>query len=221
MSTEGEDDHKKMSSLCPRFSGEGDVSTDVNAGIELFLKKRTISLSERDRFAAKAAGILKSALKGRAAVVAYSLPQAKQDDFDLLVTELRLAFGLDSLTAWAAFCSRKLGEMEPIDGYVANLRVLLDISHPRLGQDAKSAVLRSQFVWGLPQGTAKGLVLAKYEDAAVPLESLVVLAKDHFKAARFEGAKGAGFAAAAMRVRAEQSEGLNVGKGKKGAPRFT
>ncbi|EER04219.1 hypothetical protein Pmar_PMAR026448, partial [Perkinsus marinus ATCC 50983] len=166
--------------------------------------------AERERFGAKAAGILKSALKGRAAVVAYPLPQEKQDNFDLLVAELRLAFGLDSLTAWAAFCSRRMGETEPIDGYVAYLRVLLDISHPRLGQGAKSEILRSQFVWGLPQGTAKALVLAKYEDGTVPLESLVILAKDHLKAARFEGSKSIEIAAAAMRMRADQ------GKGKRG-----
>ncbi|KAF4646779.1 hypothetical protein FOL47_005664, partial [Perkinsus chesapeaki] len=156
MSTEGDEDNKKLASLCPRFSGEGDAATDVNAGIELFLKKFDTYLqlrglirprvdaaqAERDRFTVKSAGVLKSALKGRAAVVAYSLPQEVQDDFDLLVAELRQAFGMDKLTAWAAFCARKLGDIEPIDGYVANLRVLLNISHPTLNQHAKNLILR-------------------------------------------------------------------------------
>ncbi|KAF4646896.1 hypothetical protein FOL47_005505, partial [Perkinsus chesapeaki] len=75
-------------------------------------------------------------------------------------------------------------------------------------------ILRSQFVYGLPQGTAKALVLAKYEDVLVDFEALVTLAKDHVKASRFDGSRGAAFGASAMRMRAG---GGYLGKGGKGA----
>ncbi|EEQ97542.1 hypothetical protein Pmar_PMAR009239 [Perkinsus marinus ATCC 50983] len=224
-------DHDAKASLpaCPRFSGEGISADEPAKSVELFLKKLSTYLqmkglrkpapdadeAAQHQYSMKAAGILKIALEGRAAQLVYSLPEALQDDYDGLATALRSAFGLGRLGAWKAFCRRQMKTSELTDSFLADLRALLDISHPTMQTAAKEALLRSQFIAGLPANTAaRTLAIAKSEDLQVSLLSLLGLVKDHLRASKFDDVPPETLGAAGLPWQPSR-----LGKGRKGAGR--
>ena len=107
------------------------------------------------------------------------MPLDDQGCFDKIVSELRKAFSLDPLAAYAKFISRRKQETESIEAFLADLRKLAGLAWVgvRGDVDRMEPAIKTQFLLGLPPGNVRQHTLAAY-GPDVALSVLVAKAKD-------------------------------------------
>ncbi|KAF4654542.1 hypothetical protein FOL47_009919 [Perkinsus chesapeaki] len=189
---------KESGALCPTFSGvaEGDRANPTKS-VEIFLRRFETYLEikgiippsdendqqARQRYERQRVGLLKAALKDKAAAWVYSLPEDTQHSYENVLRELQAAYGIDVLEAYTSFKGRKLKSEDNVDSFVALLRHDLHICLPVVTTDA---LLKLQLLAGLPSGSnAKVQALAR-DSAETSLDQLVLTVREQMRAARVD-----------------------------------
>ncbi|KAF4650623.1 hypothetical protein FOZ61_000151 [Perkinsus olseni] len=216
-------DVKESASLCPTFSGAADDYSHSTKSVEMFLKRLNTYMELKGivhppegadpalvaSYEAKRVGYLKAALRDKAASLVYSLPDALQSQYDVVVRELRTAFGMSPIEAYGSFTGRSMNSGENVDAFVASLRHDLSICLPNV---TRENLLKMQFIRGLPPSSAAKTQSIVKESPGVSLEELTTIARDQFRAAKADGSLPTFFTAKGARPRGKGR--FKGGKGK-------
>lgn len=165
-------DRVKLTDVIRAYDGTGDFSAWVSK-FRLACELREI-LDGKHK-------LLPMFLEGSAFAVYKQLPQNKRDDFNLLVKALTAAFSEDCFSAYSALCDRKLGDMEAVDVYLADIKRLVALCEG--GEERSPGMVRCAFVSGLPQ-VARAQVLALPQVATKSAEALLPQVKSILSAQR-------------------------------------
>ena len=183
--------------LIPEYTGEGSVSEWVEK-LELVCGLYGVQ---------DIASVLPLRLSGGAFAVYQQLPDAKKKKADEIKKALVLAFAVDEYAAYEKFVSRRLGEGESPDVYLAELRLLAD-----LFGGVPDQALACAFVAGLPDGVRQllraGAQMEKLKLAQILTRARAVL-KDEGTTDRIEACAGM-FSRAKVTV-VQKEEGASEG----------
>lgn len=167
-------DRVKLTDVIRAYDGAQDFSEWVSK-FDLACELRNMSDGKRK--------LLPMFLEGSAFAVYKQLPQATRDDYSLLVKALTGSFSEDCFGAYSTLQSRKLGDAEAVDVYLADIKRLVSLCE---GGDVGSVgMVRCAFVAGLPQGT-RAQVLALPQVATQSAEVLLPSVKSILSAQRRE-----------------------------------